>query len=308
MSEFKRTATTASTKGLPTALFVGPQKAGTSWIHEYLQERNDICLPRGVKETFFFDDRFDRKGLEWYASHFSPTEQHRHVVEVAPTYFHSVHATDRVGRTLGQIPIVVTLREPVARAYSLYLHLKRYGFTDLPLREAVQTLPDILQSGRYAEHLERWIEAMGRSRVHVLFQEDLACDAEKYASKIDQILGLEPPQGAFDFDRRVNEAAAPRSGKLAGWVRQAGDWLRDHRLYWPIEMAKKFGAKQLVYSGGGSVEKLTEEDRQWLAEQFREESLRLRQLLQLQQLPWDPTGSLPARNFSFDQTLDHSPS
>lgn len=272
---------------LPTALFVGPQKAGTSWIHEYLHDRGDVCLPRGVKETFFFDDRFDRKGIGWYAAHFHPKSTMQSVVEVAPSYFHSTAAPARVAQCLGKVPIIVTLREPVARAYSLYLHLKRYGFTNLSLREALQDRPEILDSSRYALHVRRWQEAFGASQVHVLFQEELAADAVRFAGRVDQCLELPPLEREIDLQRRVNEAASARSGKLAGWVRQAGDLLRDYRLYWPIEMAKKFGVKQMVYSGGGEVEQLMDDDRAWLEEQLRDESAQLRHLLKLEQLPWD---------------------
>ena len=33
---------------LPTALVIGPMKAGTTWIHEYLAWRGDVCLPGGT--------------------------------------------------------------------------------------------------------------------------------------------------------------------------------------------------------------------------------------------------------------------
>src|SRR5215467_11453066 len=47
---------------LPSFFIVGPPRTGTSWLHEILQSHT--CLPR-VKETRFFDERFDR-GVAWY--------------------------------------------------------------------------------------------------------------------------------------------------------------------------------------------------------------------------------------------------
>jgi hypothetical protein len=44
----------------PDAMVIGPMKAGTTWLYSYLISRGDVCLPEGVKETFFFDRRFNK--------------------------------------------------------------------------------------------------------------------------------------------------------------------------------------------------------------------------------------------------------
>ena len=67
----------------PNFLFIGPQKTGTTWIHEYLRLSGHVVLPRGVKETHFFDKYFD-KGVQWYASHFKEGDR---IVEVGASYF-----------------------------------------------------------------------------------------------------------------------------------------------------------------------------------------------------------------------------
>jgi hypothetical protein len=288
-------ADTRATIPLPTCLFIGPQKAGTSWIHQYLQERGDICLPKGVKETFFFDERFTRKDLAWYTSHFQVKAGCYHTIEVAPTYFQSQSAPLRIQQILGEIPIVVTLREPVARSFSLYLHMKRYGFTKLPLREAVAQHPEIIDGSRYQKHLTRWFDTFGRERVLVLFQEDLGRSPRAFAESIDQFLELPPPAVDFDYEQRVNEAATPRSGKLAKVMRQAGDVLRDYRLYWPIELAKGLGIKQFVYGHGSSkpIETLNNEDRAWLREQIGEDVEQLSALVHRDLRHWT-VGASPA--------------
>ena len=267
----------AVNNGLPTCLFVGPQKAGTSWIHEYLKCRPDICLPQGVKETFFFDARFEQKGLAWYASHFRPAETARHIIEVAPSYFHAAAAASRILSSLGPIQIVVTLREPVARSFSLYLHLKRYGYFDLPLREAVGKYPEIVDSSRYAKHLQRWDETFGKSNVLVLWQEELAGNPRRVVEQLNRFLQLDQSAIDFDFEQRVNEAAVSRSGALAGIARRGGDLLRHYRLYEPIELAKRLGLKQFIYGKPGKrpLETLSDEDRQWLWGQLAEDQAEL---------------------------------
>ena len=113
-------------------LFVGPAKTGTSWVDRVLRTVDGVCLPHKVKETFFFDKHFD-KGMQWYLEQFPQDRSGDLMVEVAPTYFFSDAAPERIAETIPDAQIVVTLRDPVRRAVSHYLNLRKYGFTDLDI-------------------------------------------------------------------------------------------------------------------------------------------------------------------------------
>ncbi|MEZ5066079.1 MAG: sulfotransferase domain-containing protein [bacterium] len=233
---------------LPGALVVGPQKAGTTWIHEYLAWRGDVTLPHQVKETFFFDRHWSR-GLPWYAGHFRGEAEP--AIEVAPTYFHEPQVDERVVASLGRIPIVVTLRDPVKRTSSLWVHMRRYGMTDLPFREALDRHPELLDSSRYATHLEKWRNAVGPENVDVLFLEDLKRDPNTWAAGVCRILGLEPRDVPEELRRPVNEASVPTSHHLArlGWRVSMG--LRSLGLHAPVEAAKRLGLKSVFFGRPG---------------------------------------------------------
>lgn len=274
---------------LPTCLFVGPQKAGTSWIYTYLLARRDFCLPHGVKETFFFDQRFERKDLTWYRSHFCfDSARHAHVTEVAPTYFQSPQACQRIRDVCGEIPIVVTLRQPARRSESLYLHLVRYGYTKAPLRQAIEQFPEIIDSSRYAKHLENWIVGFGAGRVSVLTQEELGRSPFDYVAKLCKALDVPEIGVDFDFHQRVNEASDSRSSTMAFLSRTAGDFLRDRRLYWPINFAKKLGLKSLVFGHRSNSPRpsLSNSDRQWVEGQLTGEIEKLERILGISLSDW----------------------
>ena len=128
--------------------------AGTTWIYQYLQSRDDICLPYGVKETMFFD-KFYCKSLKWYENHFKNIKSVKKIIEVAPTYFHHNLAPERIYGTLGNIPLLFTLRNPANRCYSLFLHMRRYGMTKCTdFIDAAHKHPEIIQTSRYAYHLK----------------------------------------------------------------------------------------------------------------------------------------------------------
>lgn len=276
-------------KVVPTCLFVGPQKAGTSWIYEYLLARRDVCLPSGVKETFFFDQRFCRKELNWYTSHFRfDARKHLHVIEVAPTYFHSPQACQRIFNVCGSIPIVVTLRQPARRSESLYLHLLRYGYTQAPLRQAIEQFPEIVDSSRYAKHVENWISTFGANRVSVLTQELLGRSPHEYVTKLCKAVDIPEIDIDFDFDQRINEASNSRSSKLAVVGRSVGDFLRDRRLYWPINFAKKLGLKSMFFGHRTNAPRptLSSSDRQWIECQLSGEIEKLEQVLGISLSDW----------------------
>ena len=257
----------------PNALIVGPMKAGTSWLYEYLASRDDVVVPSGTKETFYFDERFESKSLAWYLSHFQHVKYTtgKRIIEVAPTYFHPAKVPSRVRETLGEIKIVVTLRDPAERAFSLFQHMRRYGFTSCSeFQDAVVKHPEIIESSLYNESLVRWEQAFGRENVTVLFMEDLKSSPINFAGKCCRALGLAEPTSEEALPQKVNVAADPRNYHVAKFGRVAGDLLRSFRLYPIVQAAKKVGLKRVVFGKPQTVRQIiTAEERAWFLEQIK---------------------------------------
>ena len=82
---------------LPSFFIIGPPRTGTSWLHNILSQKAWLSHP--TKETRFFDRHFDR-GLHWYKSHYRKANGGRTIGEVAPTYFASSEARERIARLI----------------------------------------------------------------------------------------------------------------------------------------------------------------------------------------------------------------
>ena len=85
-----------------------------------------------------------------------------------------VLAAERLHQVLPGATLFVSLRNPVTRAWSMYLHMWRKG--DLPpdrsFREACATAPEILGDGEYFRCLRPWRELFPAERLHALVHKD----------------------------------------------------------------------------------------------------------------------------------------
>lgn len=174
----------------PFMLSMGPQRAGAHFVYDYLRAREDVCLPAGVKEIFFFDRHFQR-GSAFYAHHFLVRERHQLVSEVSTTAFDHPDAPQRVFDLFGEdVALVCPLRHPVERALAVYEDYLRYGIVSGGIEEAVQQAPQILFSSRYAAHLKRWFQVFGQDNITFLFYEQAEKDIEPYLRTLCAAAGL----------------------------------------------------------------------------------------------------------------------
>lgn len=226
---------------------VGPQRTGTTWLYECLRAHPQLCFAQGVKETFFLDEQF-HKGWEWYGSHFRHRLNGQLCAEVGSTYFDIPETTKRLWEHNPDCRIIINLRDPAARSFSLYLHHKKRGRLHCDFPDAIKKMPRIIQSSHYQTHLRRWIETFGQEQIHIVLQEDIAAAPEQVLERLYRFAGIAqvpPPAVAWE---RVNPASLPSLPVLARFATRAGELLRGRHLYGPIELAKRLGLKR-VYSG-----------------------------------------------------------
>lgn len=253
----------------PGFIFIGPMKAGTTWVHDYLYSRGDICLPKSTKESFFFDRNFD-KGLLWYESHFAHfnEELYKCIVEVSPSYFTNQEAIKRIKSVLGNISIVLTIREPIARSYSHYLHLRRYGYTNKALKEAVLDFPEIIDASLYSKHLEQWKSILENSSIFILNFDLLCRNQNEYAREICRILDVDfisPTDLSSDLLNAKNKAGVAPNQKLASFARVTAARLKRYRAYYILNFFRKMGLRNLFYGKPGvNVPALDDSDRLFL--------------------------------------------
>lgn len=305
---------------LPEHFFVlGAAKCGTTSLYSYLAQHPSIVMAE-PKEPIFFEGEYER-GLDYYrTSYFPHRDGEPYAGEARHRNLYLPYVAPRLHESFPDAKLIVILRNPVERAYSHYLHRKRhYGethsFEDAIKADRVRIDEDrtrspseiercyrahlssngvnslyttILDTGYYAQQIERYLEFFPRERLLVLLFDDLCQDpAEVFARLLAHINpGLSPAK--VDFSNRNR-----RPGKLRAFVNRLR---RNHPgLRNLIRTVTPQSARRGVMS---AVEKIdiknptSESDmrdgtRDWLVEHYREHNARLERLIGLDLSVWD---------------------
>lgn len=288
-------------KPFPTGLVIGPMRTGSTWLYEYLSSRADVCLPRGVKETFYFAENYG-KGEDWYQSHFRHYDpaQHRRIVDVSPTLFPNHAAIARVRKRLRHPVLLATLRHPIDRAWSHYMHLRQYGATTLDFDAAVRDIPAIIEASLYAKHLACWLDAFGRDAVRITFYNDLKKRQVEYVRQVNAAFGLPDADAEALPSARVNSGSLPRNLLLAQVTRRTAATLRRSGLHQIVNAGKRMGLSNLVYGrsrDAAAQPAMHPRTRAYLAERFAADLDDLERLLAINVDAWRERRAAPREAF-----------
>ena len=258
---------------------VGPQRTGTTWMHEVFEPHPQLCLPRHVKETMFFD-RYYQKGSGWYEAHFKHGTAGQIRGEFGPTYFDCPDAPARIHAMNPICKIIVNVRNPIDRALSLYRHHLTRGRLRGTFREAFDTHPRILDSGRYSVHIPRWINQFGSERIHYVALDDIYERPAVLTGGVCDFLGI-----SYDVDldwskSKVGAPNVPWSRRLAGAAVKTSNWLHGKRLHWLVHTAKRWRIQKLFLAGATHpLPQLTGEEREELLKVYSDDIAYLEELL-----------------------------
>ena len=222
---------------LPNFIVIGAAKAGTTALYWYLAEHPAVFMSP-VKETNYFaygvgpDGRllygdpehhaFPVKTLGEYEQLFAAAAQASAVGEASPIYLECPQAAERIRARLPAVRLICALRHPVDRAYSDYLmYVRSRGRRFDPAVElspaAPWARPDShwMRISRYAESLERYLEAFPRTQLHVLLFDDLRRAPLDAVQDIYRFVGVDP---GFvpDLETPHNVGGIPANRALEG--------------------------------------------------------------------------------------------
>jgi len=205
--------------GTPDFVYIGPDKAGSTWLHDVLGRHPQVYLSP-AKGLYFFDRYYDR-GLGWYAAKFDDARP-EHLVrgEICTDYLAAPPAAERMARDVPGARLMVILRDPAERAHSSYLHMVRSGWRAGTFLDALREYPELLEHGRYATQLERFRRRFPREALHVAVFDDLRADPQAFLDEVTTWLGVD----AMPLDASLREARLPAGRARSASASRVVSW------------------------------------------------------------------------------------
>ncbi len=218
---------------LPDFLIVGAARSGTTSLFKYLNEHPRIFIPE-MKESYFL--AYDGKVTEFahhkmpvvsdfngYARLFEPAGEDQILGEVSASYLY-LHETT-IPNIKKYIPdwrslkIIMILREPVERAFSMHSAFVTWDEEPLKFEDALKKCRERLKNnwhpefdyigyGFYYEQVKAYLDSFPHVKVYLY--EDLKKDTKGLIKDIIGFLGVEDSDVPYTHEKH-NPSRVPKS-------------------------------------------------------------------------------------------------
>ena len=198
---------------LPTFLGIGVNKAATTWLHGLLDSHPHVWMPSRRKEVHFFTRHFE-KGVAWYERYFPEApkaSRYEALGEYTPAYLYDDQCPARIATIPSIEQFILSLRNPVDRAYSAYGHLVRNYDYRASFETFLEEHPNEIERGMYARHLKNYLRHFERDQFLILRFDDLFDDIPATRKTIADFLEIDAdlfPDEAGE--EKLNASFVPR--------------------------------------------------------------------------------------------------
>jgi len=289
----------------PNLFIVGAPKAGTTSLYHYLNQVPEIYMSP-VKEPNYFSaktvgDKHQLRPIrdkKKYLHLFEKDKNSKYIGEASTSYLSDPEAPELIHNISPDAKILISLRDPVERAYSHYLMIKENRRTNLnfcdQLNKEFAKNPDInmshlhLQVGFYSKWVKVYLETFGKNQVKILIFEEFISKPKDTIDKILKFLHLKYTLN--DFTPEVHNPYGEIKGPLARKIRSStiAHTLSNKLL---SKSNREFLKEKLIFSKKPKPS-IDEESRTKLIKYYYEDVKKLRIILK-RELPW--------KNFEFEE-------
>lgn len=204
-------------------LGIGAQKCASTWVHRVLSDHPEVAVYPGKEIDFF--SYFYNFGYEWYEKHLGNVSAAKAIGDISASYFSDIAAPDRVFRYNPDMRIVLSLRDPIERAYSNHLNEVKLGHVtgqNLEFESGLENNPMYLMQSYYANQLARWLAVFPRNQILVIFQEDIRDAPFEQAQNLYRFLGVAEDHKSWFLEKKVNESLINKNTRLDHFLKRLG--------------------------------------------------------------------------------------
>jgi len=234
----------------PNLFIVGAAKSGTTSLWNYLKQHPEVFMPEDElnKEPAYFSSISGDLQLQSYLNLFSKAgKDHAYIGEASTAYLTDPISAGRIHCFNPDSKIIIILRNPAERAYSLYNWMVQDGyefserFEDAlqleVFRRSVRSVPNwyepqyfwnymYFESGLYVNQVKRYIELFGGKSVLVLKFEALISSPKSVLQQICNFLNISYIEGKF---QKENPSRKVYSASIQFILRKITDYVLANR-------------------------------------------------------------------------------
>jgi hypothetical protein len=202
---------------LPNFIIIGSQKAGTTSLYQVLKQHPEIFMPEKKELNFFFHDAEYAKGGDSYRAYFDPAPASAKAIgEASPGYICHPQSPERIHALVPDARLILTVRNPIERAYSQYWDNRRSLSETLTFHQVIESaLEETYQPGRlgyfsrgtYMQYIRRYLTLFPPENLLVLPFEDLIADPLAFYRRCFEFLEVDPAFTCPEMTQAANPAA-----------------------------------------------------------------------------------------------------
>ncbi len=197
-------------KNAPDFLIVGSAKSGTTSLWYYLDQHPDIFMNKGIKELGYFSKYYGINDIDEYLKYFDDAKENQVIGEACHPYLSSEDPAAKIFKFNPNMKIIMILRNPVYRAYSLYNWMIQHAWEHLETFEEALDYEEVrakdvnfiennnfyylnylyFRSGLYYEQVKRYLDIFPRDNIKIYIYEDFKKDNKKVVKDIFRFLNV----------------------------------------------------------------------------------------------------------------------
>jgi hypothetical protein len=207
-------------------LIIGAPRCGTTSLYNYLKEHPQIFMPKQKELYFLCAERTPEvvpkhikrvATFDEYKRHFAEASPSQIKGEATPRYLSMYEETIENAKKYfpnwQDIKIIISLRDPVERAFSHYTQDRRAGIEHRPFVTAFKRNLKLMRDqdkreryrypGMYYEQVKAYLDNF--HNVKIILYDDLVQDRQKVCSEVFSFLGVDPAFVPQNLDKIYNE-------------------------------------------------------------------------------------------------------
>ena len=298
---------------LPDFLIIGAAKAGTTSLHNYLNKSRHIFMSFPKEPKYFSYSNVDVafsgpgdnlvkkeiiKNFEAYCDLF-PVKDKLKGESSADNLYYYKYVIPAIKANLNDPVIMIILRNPIERAFSAYTHLRRddrekndfetgLELEDFRINQGYEFIWHYKKAGLYYNQVKAYIENFSKCKIFLF--EDLKNDAQKVVNGICDILNI--PYFSINSKKIYHQSGIPKNNWKTYFYRNI--LVKDNivkeniKIFLPQIIRKKIREKlsERFFNNNLLKLKMNPESKNVLIEYFREDILKLQDLINRDLTAW----------------------